>query len=63
MMIIQKFFFFFSLFMIFYVYAGYPLLIGLIALLINKKVEKKDYESNVTILIAAYNEADRTLRL
>ena len=49
--------------MIFYIYAGYPLLIGLIALLINKKVEKKDYESNVTILIAAYNEADRTLRL
>lgn len=44
--------------MIFYVYAGYPLLIGLIALLKNKKVEKKDYEPNVTILIAAYNEAD-----
>ena len=44
--------------MIFYVYAGYPLLIGLIALLKNKKVDKKDCEPNVTILIAAYNEAD-----
>ena len=44
--------------MIFYVYAGYPLLIGLIALLKNKKVDKKDCEPNVTILIDAYNEAD-----
>ena len=58
MITIQKFFFFLSLFMIFYIYAGYPLLIALIALLKNKRVEKKDYEPNVTILIAAYNEAD-----
>ncbi|MBW2608020.1 MAG: glycosyltransferase, partial [Deltaproteobacteria bacterium] len=58
MIIAYNFFFFLSLFMIFYVYAGYPLFIGLIALLKNKKVDKKDYEPNVTILIAAYNEAD-----
>jgi cellulose synthase/poly-beta-1,6-N-acetylglucosamine synthase-like glycosyltransferase len=57
MMIAYKFFFFFSLFIIFYIYAGYPFFIGLTALLKNKKVEKKDYEPNVTILIAAYNEA------
>jgi cellulose synthase/poly-beta-1,6-N-acetylglucosamine synthase-like glycosyltransferase len=52
----MKFLFFFSLFMVFYVYLGYPLLIFLIALIRNKKVRKAPIQPSVTILIAAYNE-------
>jgi cellulose synthase/poly-beta-1,6-N-acetylglucosamine synthase-like glycosyltransferase len=52
----MRFLFFFSLFTIFYVYLGYPILVTLIGLVLRKKVRKGPYESSVTILIAAYNE-------
>jgi cellulose synthase/poly-beta-1,6-N-acetylglucosamine synthase-like glycosyltransferase len=48
--------FFFSLFMILYVYLGYPLTAFFISLLTHRKVRKDRYEPYVTILIAAYNE-------
>jgi len=47
-----------SLFMIFYVYIGYPAAVFVISLLKNKKVNKGAFEPEVTILIAAYNEED-----
>jgi len=56
MIIAQKFIFFFSLFMIFYIYLGYPVLVVLIGLIRNKGIKKGDYQPHVTILIAAYNE-------
>ena len=52
----MQFIFWFSIFMIFYIYLGYPVLVVLIGLVRNKKVKKDDYEPRVTILIAAYNE-------
>lgn len=55
-MLISKFIFFFSIFMIFYIYFGYPLLIFLIGVIKNNRVNKDFYEPYVTILIAAYNE-------
>jgi len=55
-MITLKVIFFFSLFMIFYVYLGYPALVFLAAAIKNKKVKKGLYEPPITILIAAYNE-------
>lgn len=55
-MIITNIVFFASLFMIFYVYLGYPLLAFLLGIFKNRKVNKGAYEPNVTILIAAYNE-------
>jgi len=51
--------FFLFIFMIFYVYFGYPLIILLIAALNKKKVQKKDdFEPTVSLIIAAYNEED-----
>ena len=55
-MLISKFIFFFSIFMIFYIYFGYPLLVFLIGVIKNNRVNKDFYEPYVTILIAAYNE-------
>ncbi|GAB6909997.1 Glycosyltransferase, CESA-like subfamily [Desulfosarcina cetonica] len=52
------FFFWFSVFMVFYVYLGYPIVVMLISLILNKKVDKKPIEPSVTILISAYNEAE-----
>jgi cellulose synthase/poly-beta-1,6-N-acetylglucosamine synthase-like glycosyltransferase len=52
----MRFLFFFSLFMLFYVYLGYPMLISLLGLIRNKKVKKAPIQPLVTILIAAYNE-------
>ena len=40
----------------FYTYAGYPLFVYLVSLLFPQKVEKRDFEPEVTILITAYNE-------
>ena len=53
-----KFIFFFSLFMIFYIYLGYPVLVVLIGFIRDKRIKKGDYQPHVTILIAAYNEED-----
>ena len=48
--------FFFSLFMIIYIYMGYPILVFLFSRTKNKRVKKGNHEPHVTILIAAYNE-------
>jgi len=50
--------FFLSLFFIFYVYAGYPLLAVLLGAILNRRVKSADITPEVTILIAAYNEED-----
>ena len=44
--------------MIFYVYLGYPLLIGVIGKIRNRRINKLGIEPEVTILIAAYNEEE-----
>lgn len=49
---------FFSIFMIFYVYLGYPLLAAGLSRLLKKGVERELHEPTVTILISAYNEED-----
>ncbi|MDD2852269.1 MAG: glycosyltransferase family 2 protein [Desulfuromonadaceae bacterium] len=50
--------FFLSLFLIFYVYAGYPLLALILGAVVNRRVHSADGEPFVTILIAAFNEQD-----
>ena len=50
--------FFFCLFVIFYVYLGYPATVAVCALIAGKPVKKGVVQPTVTILIAAYNEAD-----
>lgn len=56
---ICKLIFFFSLFIIYYIYIGYPILIFLLGNMSKRKV-KKDLSNKpvVSILIAAFNEAD-----
>lgn len=51
-----KVLFFINIFMIFYVYAGYPVCIWLLSRLVRKRVSKAACEPYVSILIAAYNE-------
>ncbi len=41
---------------LFYVYAGYPLLVYLVSLISPKKIKRTAFEPQVTILITAYNE-------
>lgn len=49
--------FFFFIFIILYVYLGYPLVITLLAAINRKTVTKDDnYEPSVSLIIAAYNE-------
>lgn len=50
--------FWISLGLILYVYLGYPLLIRLLALILNRQVKRAPYEPTVTILISAFNEED-----
>lgn len=51
-----KFLFFLSVFMVLYVFVGYPALVSLLAAFKNRKVKKGDFEPHVTIITAAYNE-------
>ncbi|WP_246163565.1 glycosyltransferase family 2 protein [Oryzomonas sagensis] len=44
--------------LIFYIYAGYPLLAAGLAACLQRTVKKKTFEPTVTILISAYNEAE-----
>jgi cellulose synthase/poly-beta-1,6-N-acetylglucosamine synthase-like glycosyltransferase len=48
--------FFLSLLSVVYVYAGYPLMIFCLSLLIKRPVQYGNYKPSVTVLIAAYNE-------
>jgi len=43
-------------FLLFYVYAGYPLLLALIGLFVRKKRPEQGYYPQLSVLIAAYNE-------
>ena len=59
----MQFIFWFSIFMIFYAYFGYPLTLWIIALLKPKQPNelnkpKQPYEPTVSLLISAYNEED-----
>lgn len=55
-MFFVKLIFFFCLFMIFYVYVGYPLVVVILSRLINKRPRKVQSTPTVSILIAAFNE-------
>ena len=48
--------FFFSLFMVFYIYVGYPLSIAVLGGILRRNVNKAPAEPRISILIAAYNE-------
>ena len=56
--LIYKILFFLSLFMIFYIYVGYPVCVWLLSRMVKKKIDKALYEPYVSILIAAYNEEE-----
>ena len=43
-------------FLLFYVYAGYPLLLAVIALFVRRKRPEPGYSPSISVLIAAYNE-------
>ena len=47
-----------SLAALFYVYAGYPLLVYLVSIIRSLEVRKSDFAPTVTILITAYNEEE-----
>jgi cellulose synthase/poly-beta-1,6-N-acetylglucosamine synthase-like glycosyltransferase len=47
-----------SLFLAFYVYAGYPLLLAVLRKVAKRPVAKRPVEPTVSLLVAAYNEAD-----
>ncbi len=53
--------FVFSLFLIIYVYLGYPILLVLLSFICGKAIKKKEIYPYVTLLIAAYNE-ERVIR-
>ena len=55
---ILKMVFWLSLFMLFYIYLGYPLVIWLLSRFRNSGVRKQAFFPKLTILIAAYNERD-----
>jgi cellulose synthase/poly-beta-1,6-N-acetylglucosamine synthase-like glycosyltransferase len=42
--------------LIFYIYAGYPIIVFLLAPILNRNVRKADIEPGVTVVIAAFNE-------
>ena len=49
--------FWFCLLLVFYVYAGYPLLVSFLSIFFRSEVRRNErYEPTVTLLIAAYNE-------
>ncbi len=48
--------FYSSIFIILYIYFGYPIIIYLLTLLRNKEYTKYKYEPKISILISAYNE-------
>ena len=55
----MQFLFWFSLFLLLYIYFGYPLAVKAVATIRPKPVKKQaDYQPTVSILIAAYNEAN-----
>jgi cellulose synthase/poly-beta-1,6-N-acetylglucosamine synthase-like glycosyltransferase len=47
-----------SLFMLFYIHIGYPILVAMIGYVGNRTIVKREISPSVTVLIAAYNEQD-----
>src|ERR1700760_3312766 len=45
-------------FLLFYVYAGYPMLLAVIGLVVNRKRPEPGYTPRISVLIAAYNEEE-----
>jgi cellulose synthase/poly-beta-1,6-N-acetylglucosamine synthase-like glycosyltransferase len=56
-----KFLFWFGVFGLFYVYAGYPLLVYLASRFFPRKIAQGDFEPKVSVIITAYNE-ERDIR-
>ena len=60
------FIFWFSFFLLFYIYFGYPLAVKALAAVRSRPINKsEDHQPKVSILVAAYNEAkdiEATLR-
>lgn len=54
--------FWLAAFLLFYVYAGYPLLLALIGLFVRRKRLEPGYYPKLSVLIAAYNEEDAIAR-
>ena len=55
-------FFWLILGIVFYTYFGYPLFILFLSLFINNRINKKDIEPSVSLLITAYNEEKNIAR-
>jgi glycosyltransferase involved in cell wall biosynthesis len=55
----MEFVFWGSVFLVFHAYFGYPLSLGVLSLVKNKKVRKADFLPRVTLIIAACNEEKR----
>ena len=53
---VVEFFFFLSVFMVFYVYVGYPLIVAFIGSILRRNVRKSALEPEVTVIISAHNE-------
>src|SRR3989338_1239734 len=49
-------FFWFMIGLVFYVYAGYPLVLYVLSLVMKQKIDKSPIEPAVSVLISAYNE-------
>lgn len=56
LLVITQFIFLISIAALFYVYAGYPILVWLVSQLAPKNIKRGVFEPNVTVLITAYNE-------
>src|SRR5438309_10750583 len=50
--------FWLAAFLLFYVYAGYPLLLALIGLFVRRPRAEAGYTARISVLIAAYNEEE-----
>lgn len=59
--IFAKILFWFAVFGLFYVYAGYPLLVYLASRLFPRKIARGNFEPKVSVIITAYNE-ERDIR-
>ena len=53
-----RFAFWLAALLLFYVYAGYPLLLALIGLFVRRPRAESGYTPRISVLIAAYNEED-----
>ena len=53
-----KIVFWLAMFLLFYVYAGYPLLLALIGMFVGRRRAEAGYTPRISVLIAAYNEEE-----